>query len=441
MTADVTPIRTAAENALATAFAAASLPGGDAVAQRRAAAFRQFERTGLPHRRIEEWKYTDLRAFMRDAKPLAERPDAKAKERARSAGAVVAAVEAHRLVFVDGVHVPELSDQALPPGVTVTPLAAALQRGDSAGLPFAENLGSAIDDPAFALNTAFMSDGALVHVARNTMVARPIHLLFVHSGGAATAVFVRSQLIAEPGAQVTLLETHEGPNALDYQVNAALGLSVGEGAVVDHVKVGCEGNGALHVATLIASVGARARFNTFTYTLGGAVSRNQLFVTCRGQGGDVTVAGANLLRHKEHSDVTLVLDHAVGGCTSREVFKSVLDDDSRGVLQGKIVVRPDAQRTDARMIMRALLLSPGAEADHKPELEIFADDVQCGHGSTAGELDDNLKFYLMARGISEPEAEALLIQAFVGEALEAIAHEGLREALQAATDRWLRARP
>src|SRR5262245_3338621 len=151
-------------------------------------------------------------------------------------------------------------------------------------------------------------------------------------------------------------------------------------------------------------------------------------------------AGANLRRNRQHADTTLVLDHAVGGSTSRELFKSVLDDESHGVFQGKIVVRPDAQKTDARMMTRALLLSQEAEADNKPELEIFADDVQCGHGATAGALDEDLKFDLMARGIPEKEAEALLIQSFVGEAIETIAHEGVRADLMFAAVRWLGAR-
>jgi len=439
MSAEVTPIRTAAEAALASAFAAAALPGGAAVARERKSAFEMFERTGLPHRRIEEWKYTDLRALMRDAKPLAPPPDARAKERAKSAGAIVSGVAAHRIVFVDGSYVQGLSDTALEPGVTVTSLSAALAAGQGIDGRAVEGSGAA-DDPVFALNTAFMTDGALIRVARNTQVAKPIHLVFVHSGTAATATFTRSQVVVEEGAQLTLVESHEGPDALDYQVNAVLELDVADDAHLEHVKLACEGNGALHVATLIAALGARASLNAFTYTLGGAVSRNQLFVRCGGKGADVTIAGVNLLRRKEHADLTLVLDHAVGGCTSREILKSVLDDESRGVLQGRIVVRQDAQKTDARMLMRALLLSQEAEADHKPELEIFADDVQCGHGSTAGELDKNLKFYLMARGIPEPEAEALLIQAFIGEAVETVRHQGLRDALMFASGRWLGSR-
>jgi Fe-S cluster assembly protein SufD len=442
MTAEVTPIRTAAESGLLSEFAnhAASLPGRGAVARQREAALKQFERSGLPHRRIEDWKYTDLRALMRDAKPLASPPDAQAKARGKTAGAIVSGVQGHRIVFVDGAYVAELSDQALEAGVTITSLAAGLARGDSVDSLFAENAGASISDPALELNTAFMADGALVHVARGATVAKPIHLVFVHGGGPATAAFMRSQVVVEEGARVTLIESHEGPDALDYQINAAVGLIVRDRAEVDYIKACSEGNGALHVATVIVSIGARSILRHFTYTLGGAVTRNQLFATCVGKEASVTFAGANLLRHKEHADYTLALDHAIGGCTSRELFKSVLDDESSGVFQGKIIVRPGAQRTDARMLMRALLLSPKAEADHKPELEIFADDVQCGHGSTAGALDENLKFYLMARGIPAHEAEALLIEAFVGEAVETITHQGLRDALKFATARWLGAR-
>jgi Fe-S cluster assembly protein SufD len=239
---------------------------------------------------------------------------------------------------------------------------------------------------------------------------------------------------------VTLVESHEGPDKLDYQINTALDLVVGRGAKVDHVKVTCEGDAALHVATLNATVSEQAQLRDFTFTLGGAVVRNQLFVACQGKGAQLSLSGVNLLRGRQHADTTLMLDHAIGGSSSRELFKSVLDDESHGVFQGKIVVRQDAQKTDARMMTRALLLSPTAEADNKPELEIFADDVQCGHGATAGALDESLKFYLMARGIPEREAEALLIQSFVGEAIETISHEGVRADLMFAAVRWLGAR-
>ena len=435
MNAEVTLIKTAAETALADAFARrrTSLPGGRQVVARREAAFRRFERLGLPHRRIEDWKYTDLRALMRDGKPLAEAPDATAKTAAKSAGSILAGLRAHRIVIVDGSFVPELSDTAID-GVTVTSFAREMAEHDDALVDGAN------DDVALALNTAFASDGAVVRVKAGATVPRPIQLVFVHSAGKATAVFARSRVIVAPGAQLTLVESHEGPDNLDYQINTALDLEIGRGAKLDHVKVTCEGSTALHVSTLSAGVGERAELRDFTFTLGGAVVRNQLFVLCQGKDAQLHLSGVNLLRHRQHSDTTLVLDHALGGSVSRELFKSVLDDESHGVFQGKIVVRPDAQKTDARMMTRALLLSERAEADNKPELEIFADDVQCGHGATAGALDENLKFYLMARGIPEPEAEALLIQSFVGEAIETIAHEGVRADLMFAAIRWLGAR-
>jgi len=175
--------------------------------------------------------------------------------------------------------------------------------------------------------------------------------------------------------------------------------------------------------------------------VGGAVVRNQMFLRFDGEGTIAGIRGANLLKGRQHADVTLVADHAVGGCQSRELFKSVLDGESRGIFQGKIIVRPDAQQTDAKMMTQALLLSETAEADNKPELEIFADDVQCGHGATAGKLDEDLLFYLKARGIPAKEAEALLVRAFVGEAVDGIEHAGLREVLMDAVIAWLAARP
>ena len=267
-----------------------------------------------------------------------------------------------------------------------------------------------------------------------------MHLVFAATGDKPAALFTRSLMVVEAGARVMLIESHEGTQARDYQVNTALELTVGDKAHVDHVKITTEGAHALHLSSLLASIGAQARFNSFAFTTGGAVVRNQLFLRFAGEGTVANIRGATMLRGREHADLTLVADHAAVGCQSREVFKSVLDDESRSVFQGKIIVRQKAQKTDAKMASHALLLSDGAEADNKPELEIFADDVQCGHGATAGALDDDLLFYLRARGIPKKEAEALMIQAFVGEAIEGIEHAGLREALIESAGRWLAAR-
>jgi Fe-S cluster assembly protein SufD len=439
--AEVATIKTAAETALAQAYSEARgrLPGDDAVAAQRAAAFDVFAKAGLPHRRVEEWKYTDLRALMRDAKPLAAPPDAAAKARAKTAGAALGDVETRRLVFVDGAFVAELSDVGnLERGLSVGSLARALSDGDPTLTAHLGKLAPA-SDVAVALNTALMGDGAVIRIAAGATIERPIHLLFVASDKPA-ATFVRSLIVVEQSARAMLIESHEGPPGSDYQVNAALEIFVGDRAHVDHVKIIGEGADALHVSTLAAAIGGNARFNAFTFTVGGAVVRNQLFLKFDGEDTVAGIRGASLLKGRQHADTTLVADHVAQRCQSREMFKAVLDDEAHGVFQGRIIVRPHAQKTDAKMMTRALLLSERAEADNKPELEIFADDVQCGHGATAGALDDALKFYLMARGIPRPEAEALLIRAFLGEAIEGIEHAGLREALMDAVAAWLKAR-
>jgi len=440
MNVEVKPMKTAAELALANTFAAVRdrLPGGGPVAALRESAFRSFDAHGLPHRRIEEWKYTDLRALMREAKPLAAPPDAAAKARAKAAPCPIGDVECRRIVFVNGAFVPELSDLgALEKGLTIDSMAAALAKGDPL---ITQHLGKVVasDDAALALNTALMGDGALVHVAAGAVVDRPLHLAFIGPDKAAS-VFARSLIVIEKGARAMLIESHEGADA-DYQVNAALELVVGDEAHVDHVKLIGEGAKALHVSTLLAAIGAHARFNTFTFTTGGAVVRNQMFIRFDGAETVAGIRGATLLQKRQHADTTLIADHVAVGCQSRELFKSVLDGDSRAVFQGKIIVRPGAQKTDAKMMTQALLLSDRAEADNKPELEIFADDVQCGHGATAGALDQNLLFYLKTRGIPQKQAEALLIQSFVGEAIEGIEHAGLREILMEAVAAHLSAR-
>jgi Fe-S cluster assembly protein SufD len=436
MNADVRAMKTPAEQALSAAYAAArgTLPGKGAVATLRADAFKRFEARGLPHRRVEEWKYTDLRALMREAYPLAPLPDAAAKARAKDAGKILQGVDCRRLVFVDGSFAPELSDLKPEAGLTIGSLADALAKGDAL---VGAHVGKvfATDDVAVALNTALMGDGAVIRIAEGAALQRPIHLVFASGSDTPSAAFVRSLVVVGKGAQASLIEDHDSGEA---QVNSALELVVGDEAKVDYFKI--TRAKALHVASLLASIGARATFNTFAFTVDSTVVRNQNFIRFAGENTRAGIRGVSLLRGKEHVDTTLLIDHAAGHCESREQFKSVLDGQSHGVFQGKIVVEPHAQKTDAKMMTRALLLSDDAEADNKPELEIFADDVVCGHGATAGALDAGLKFYLMSRGIPESEAEALLIQSFVGETIEEIAHEGIREALMGAALKWLGAR-
>ncbi|ALK08932.1 Fe-S cluster assembly protein SufD [Blastochloris viridis] len=437
---DMTPIKTPAELALSAAFglAAPSLPGDADVKKLRQDAFGAFESAGLPNRRIEDWKYTDLRMLMREAKPLASPLSGEDVAAARDAGAAFAAVGARRLVLVNGSFAPALSDLAdLEPGLTVMPLAGVLREAH----PLRERLGALAPagNIALDLNTAFMTDGVVIHVGAGTTVARPLLIVNCHVG-AATADFSRSLVVVEPDAALTLIESFEGPDGTDYQTNSALELSVGEGACVELIRHQAEGDRALHLHTLMAEVGARTVLKGCVLTTGAAVSRQQVGLALKGDHIVAALRGASLLRGRQHGDTTLQVEHKATQCESRELFRTVLDGEAHGVFQGKIIVEAEAQKTDGRMASNALVLSDRAEMSNKPELEIYADDVQCGHGATSGALDEELLFYLEARGIPAAEAEALLIQSFVGEIVDEVGLEPVREALTGQVARWLERR-
>ncbi|MGB5087268.1 MAG: Fe-S cluster assembly protein SufD [Methylocystis silviterrae] len=439
--APITPARklTDAEARLAEIFAMQQSAGAPQLTKLRTAAFDAFSKTGLPNRRDEAWKYTDLRALLRDVKPLAAPPEDSAKQSAGSA-ALLTDVAARRIVFVGGYFAPALSDLAdLEAGLSVAPLSEALAKGDATTTAQLGQVGK-VDDPAFALNTAFMGEGVVIRVGAGVCVDRPIQLVFV-AGAQPATYFLRSLVIVEKGARATLIESFEGETTQEYHVNAATEVVLEEGASLERLKISREGAAAMHVSTFVASLAADAQLSDFGFNLGGAVLRNQSFININGQGAHAGLRGANILKGKEHADATLFLDHAAERSESKALFKSVLDDSSQAVFQGKILVRPGAQKTDARMMARTLLFSEGAQANCKPELEIFADDVQCAHGSTVGALDENLIFYLMARGIPQAEAQSLLTEAFIGEVIDAVANRSVRDALSALVSARLRMRP
>ena len=416
------------------------LPGTGKVAEVRQQAFDAFEHAGLPHRRLEDWKYTDLRALMREVLPLAAALDATALERAKAALASLPEVDACRLVLVDGALVSSLSDMAaLEAGVRVQTLREILEDGSNAVRADLLNNGAA-SGPMVALNAAMATDGAVISVAGAAVLAKPIHIIHVATRSSA-AVYTRSFLQVGKGAHATLVESFvAAEDAKSYQANDAVTVSLGDDAELQHVRLMTDSADATNVTTAIFTVGAKARLTTFNMTSGGGLSRYQGYLRFAGEGAEATVNGVNLLNGRQHADTTLFLDHAVPHCASREIFRAVVDDRAHSVFQGRIIVQPHAQKTDAKMMTRALLLSDEAEADNKPELEIFADDVTCGHGSTTGALDESLLFYLRARGLSEKEAQSLLIQAFVGEAIESIASDALRELAISTAQRWLAAR-
>ena len=422
MSTPVIQMRTPAETALIERFAAekATLPGA---VEARAAAFARFEKAGLPSRRVESYHYTDLRSLMRTVAPAAG-------ESSAIGGPDFEGVP-HRLVLANG----RLVDGKAPAGVSVELLGEALKAGRTS---LNAGMGVAVD-AVVDLNAALCREGLFIQVSKEVGEA-VLHLAFTDRIETATSTMPRVIVDIAPGANFTLIESHTGPAGVAYQKNAVVELIVGDGAKVEHIRVNEAGDKALVLSTLAATLGADAELMSLNFTSGGEVSRHQSFVTYAGENAKLRLNGVTMLNARQHADNTLVVDHAVPHGESRELFRTVIDGEAQGVFQGKIIVRPHAQKTDGQMASNALLLSDEAGMSNKPELEIFADDVVCAHGATCGALEENQLFYLMARGLPRAEAEALLVEAFLDEALEAISHEGVREALAAKVSGWMKAR-
>ena len=437
MSAEPRIARTKAEEALIAEYRAnaATLPGGTPVARRREAAIALFEQSGLPHRRVEEWKYTDLRTLMKGAAPLADGAD-DATLTALAGADPLAGLDRARLVLVNGAYRPDLSDLAGLDGVTVTALTEVLAKTpERIGRLFADS-----DDTALALNSALMQGGIVVDVAKNAKPARPLEIVHLTAAGAPVAVFIRDMVTVGANASLRIVESHRGPDGLAYQVNAVTELSVGPGANLEWARLQAEGDAAQHIGTLQAKLSNDATFGHLIVNAGGALWRWQGFATVAGRGVTLNFNGATMLSGSQHGDQTLVVRHAEGYSTSRELFKNVVDGTAEGVFQGRIVVDPDAQKTDGKMMAQALLLSDAAQFSSKPELEIFADDVQCGHGSTSGRIDDTQLFYLMARGVPRQQAEQLLIEAFLDDAIDLLSDEATAGALKGVVSAWLKKR-
>ncbi|NNG03098.1 MAG: Fe-S cluster assembly protein SufD [Inquilinus sp.] len=406
------------------------LPGGglawaDALRTNGLARFRAL---GVPSRKVESWKYTDVRK-------LAARDYAPAPAHVDGLSAVLrdeveaAAAAEHSLVFVNGGLRRDLSKTGgLPNGATLESTGELLAAGDAL---LAEQLGRVgdADDQAFlSLNAALMRDGFVLRLAPDTVVEAPIRVAFLtdHADGP-VATHPRNLVVVGDNAQATLVEIHRGLNGVEYFSNAVTEISVGAGARLHHYKLQDEGDAALHLANSPVRLGRDTTYDSFILSFGALMARNDIRAELAAPGIDCRLSGAYVARGRQHMDTTTAIDHAVPDCRSREVYAGVLDDQARGVFQGKIVVRRDAQRTDGHQLNRALLLSKGAEIDSKPELEIYADDVKCSHGATAGEIDADALFYLRARGIDADVARALLIEAFLMESLQEVQVEAVRE--------------
>jgi len=401
----------------------------DWLAALRRPAIARYRQLGLPGPRTEAWKFTGLNALKALEPVLAEGGASAALPAALAAMAHTGIrIENGRLAAVPA---------ALPKGVEVVSL------DDPAAVPawVSEALGSVASfesHPFAALNTAQFTGGVAVRITRGAMPEAPVLLALASSGGpaATTVAHPRVLVVVEDGASADLVTVHLGDDGA-YLANPVTEIVIGQGARLGHAVLQAEGAGAFHVAMTAVRLADKAAYEGFVLATGARLARHEIRAELNGAHVDYAINGAYLGAGEQHHDITTFIDHARPNGTSHEMVKGVLTGHARGVFQGKILVRPDAQKTDGFQMNRALLLSRDAEVDSKPELEIYADDVKCSHGATVGELEDAQLFYLMARGISRARARALLVEAYVQEAIALIGRAAVRDAFAAVASEWL----
>lgn len=411
-----------------------ALPGAEIpwLARARAAGLERFAQSGFPTTRDEDWKYTSLAALEKHV--FAAAPAAAA---AADAGALVrqlafAGADGHLLVFQNGRYQPALSAPGrLPGGVTLCSLADALAQAPE---PLESAFAGDDRQTVFgALNAAFAADGAYLHLARGAVLEQPVHLLFISSAAGGTEPFAthpRNVIVAEEGAHATVIEHYAGSGDGPYFTNAVTQIFAAANAEIEHYKLQQEAVHAFHIGAVHARQQRDSRLAQHSIALGAALARNDITTWFDAAGCEATLNGLYLSGARQHVDHHTRIDHAAPHGTSREYYRGVLDGAARAVFNGKVIVHPGAQKTDAHQANHNLLLSKFAEVDTKPQLEIYADDVQCTHGATVGQIDDAQLFYLRARGIEEAMAKALLVHAFAHDVIERIRVGALRSRLE-----------
>ncbi len=442
MSATVTRIKSEAETSLESAFAVVreTLPGQAKVRAFRDEAAALFASNGLPTRRVEAWHYTDLRAAMRTMSPLAQPPDEALIARA-GASLSPAAEGQVRAVLIDGYFVEALSRGLITSDITMRSLDVTLAEGDHVAIEILSTPNLGRGDAALALNTAFMRGGVEIDIEPGYHAALPIELINISRAERPAAIFSRSMVRAGAGSKFTLLEKHVSLGAEAVQKNDALVLFTSGRSHVEHVFVRERApDSQTHVHSLLLNVWEDVKLNSYALVEGGGFLRRQIFARLESERAELSLSGSTLLRGKDHADTTLVVDHANPNNSSREYFKHIVDGAATGVFQGKIIVAPHAQKTDGTMKSQTILTGDDAAMYNKPELEIFADDVTCGHGATVGALDPVQLFYAMSRGLPRADAETLLLEAFAGDATDKVADETLREMLITRVRNWLNGR-
>lgn len=399
----------------------------------RQEAMQRFAERGFPETDDEEWRFTSVAPLRGTTFELtAAVPSSGAAgvlDRFRMAG------DSHRLVFING-HFAERhsSAESLPEGVVLGSLGEALEARRELVEPHLGRYSGYRENPFAALNAAFLSDGAFVYLPKGVAIEQPIELLFLAvppgENGSRAVFHPRNLIIAEEGSQARIVESYGGADGATYFTNAVTEVVAGESANLDHYKLQRETTAAYHIASLQFHLERSAALSTLSISLGGALVRNDINTVLDGEGGDLALNGLYVVAGSQHVDHHTVIDHAKPHCTSRELYKGILSERARGVFNGRIIVRPDAQKTDAKQTNRNLLLSDEALVNTNPQLEINADDVKCAHGATIGQLDADVLFYLRSRGIGLEAARHLLTYGFMSDVSERIKIEGIRSELQ-----------
>lgn len=398
----------------------------------------RFNELGFPTPKVESWKYTNLRALERTVfHPATEQTAVVSIDTVPS---LIGQKAGHRAVFVNGHFREDLSSLGkLPKGAEVMSFAEALKNDPQFLESRVDQIAKNADEqPLYQLNSALMQDGLVLRVREGAKIEQPIEAIFVSLAEDEPLAFhPRHLIVMENGSEATLVEYHVSLGGGTTFANIATEIDVGKDARLHHYKLQNESDSAFHVNTLHGRIGESALYDGFGLSIGSKLSRNEMHLRLEGSFADARLNGSYLMRGKQHCDNTTLIEHCVPDTSCCEIFKGALTDKGRGVFQGKLHVHPDAQRTDGYQLSRALLLSDESEVDAKPELEIYADDVKCSHGSTAGSLDETALFYLRSRGIPYPAARRLLVESFLGEVVEQMVSEDLQGAFMERISDWL----
>jgi Fe-S cluster assembly protein SufD len=416
------------------AFARATRSAPGWLATLHKCAFERFEALGFPTTKNEDWHFTSVAPIAEAAFPPRVAPGGDVKPE-QLAPFTFGVTDWPTIVFVNGVFAPELSSLGnLPEGVRVYDMASAFRNGDPVVERHLSRYAAYELNTFTALNSAFVNDGAVVTIAKEFEVDRPIHVLFVSDANLAkTQSNPRTLIIAERHSKATVIESYVSASEAAYFTNAVTEVLLEDGANLSHLKIQRESPRAFHVGTIETEQKRDSHYQSFSFSTGGILSRTNVYTTLDGEGAGATLNGLYMLDGEQHCDIQTRIEHAQPNCFSRELYKGVLDGASHGVFNGKVYVDPIAQKTDGKQTNNVLLLSERAQVDTKPQLEIFADDVKCTHGATVGRIDETALFYMKSRGVNKDLARRLLTYAFAAEVLETIEVDGVRLELERAT--------